>query len=129
MIRILIAEDDEDLRAILRMFLESVGYAVEAVPNGEKAIRAQQERPADLLITDIFMPDRDGFETLEYFRTHHPELPIIAISGRKEWQRADHLAVAHLAGADAVLHKPFEIGQLMERLQVLVSRDGQSRQY
>ena len=106
------------------MFLESVGYAVEAVPDGEKAIVAQKEHPADVLVTDIFMPDRDGFETLEYFRTHYPDVPIIAISGRKEWQRADHLAVARHAGADAVLSKPFEIGELMERLQVLVPRDG-----
>ena len=128
MTRILIAEDDQDLRAVLRMFLESAGYAVEAVPDGEKAIRAQQERPADVLVTDIFMPDRDGLETLEYFRTHHPGVPIIAISGRKEGHQTDHLAVAKYAGADAVLRKPFEIGQLMERLQVLVPGDGQPGQ-
>lgn len=128
MIRILIAEDDQDLRAVLRMFLESVGYAVEAVPDGEKAIVAQKEHPADVLVTDIFMPDRDGFETLEYFRTHHPGVPIIAISGRKEGHQTDHLAVAKYAGADAVLRKPFEIGQLMERLQALVPGDRQPRQ-
>ena len=122
MTRILIAEDDHDLRATLRAALESEGYEVEAVPDGEKAIHAHEARPADLLITDLFMPDRDGLETVEYFRAHNPEMPIVAISGWTSLQQTDHLGVAEIAGANAVFRKPFRMGELIEQLKSLTSR-------
>jgi DNA-binding response OmpR family regulator len=120
--RILIAEDDHDLRTTLRVALESEGYEVEAVPDGQKAIHAQEARPADLLITDLFMPDRDGLETVEYFRAHNPGMPIVAISGWNSQQHADHLSVAEVAGANAVFRKPFRMGELLEQLRSLTSQ-------
>lgn len=122
MTRILIAEDDHDLRTNLRIALESEGYEVEAVPDGQKAIHAQEARPADLLITDLFMPDRDGLETVEYFRAHNPGMPIVAISGWNSRQQADHLGVAKIAGADAVFRKPFPVRELLEQLKSLITR-------
>jgi DNA-binding response OmpR family regulator len=117
MTRILVADDDKDLRTVLRVALEVEGYEVETVANGESAMRAHEERPADVLITDLFMPERDGFETVKYFRALKPGMPIVAISGWKHGQKSDHLAVALHAGADVILRKPFGLGELLEQLQ------------
>jgi len=120
--RVLVADDDREMRAILRLSLEEAGYEVETVADGEQAVRADQERPADLLITDLFMPQREGLETVQYFRARHPSMPIIAISGWKPGQKADHLTVARVAGADAVLRKPFTMDELLGQLQKLAPR-------
>lgn len=117
MTRILVADDDRDVRAALRVALEVEGYEVEAVPNGERAMQAHEERPADVLITDLFMPQRDGFETLKYFRARNPGMRIVVISGWKRAQKADHLAVALHAGADAILRKPFTPSELLDKLR------------
>lgn len=116
MTRILVADDDQDVRAALRVALEVEGYEVETVPNGERAMQAHEKRPADVLITDLFMPERDGFETLKYFRARNPGMRIVVISGWQRAQRADYLAVALHAGADAILRKPFTPGELLDKL-------------
>ena len=117
MTRILVAEDDEDLRVALRGALEVEGYEVEAVPNGARAMQAHERRPADVLITDLFMPECDGFETVKHFRAGNPGMLIVVISGWQRAQRADHLAVALHAGADAILRKPFTPGELLDKLR------------
>jgi CheY-like chemotaxis protein len=119
MTRILVADDDEHLRTVLRIVLETEGYEVETVRDGNDAIRAQEERPADVLITDVFMPERDGLETLEYFRARNPRMPIVAISGAKYLQKTDYLKVAQHAGANAVLRKPFDTNELLGQLKRL----------
>ena len=93
---------------------------MEAVADGERAVQAHKRRPADVLITDLFMPERDGFETLKYFRASNPRMCIVVISGWKRSQKTDHLAVARHAGADAVLRKPFTPAELLDKLQYCV---------
>ena len=122
MTRILVADDDQDLRAALRVALEVEGYEVEAVPNGERAMQAHEKSPADVLITDLFMPERDGFETLKYFRARSPRMHIVVMSGWKSAYKADHLAVALQAGADVILGKPFTPGELLDKLRYYVPR-------
>ena len=122
MIRILVADDDKDLRTVLRFALEGEGYEVEAVPDGESAVRADEKRPADVLITDLFMPERDGFETVKHFRARKPAMPIVVMSGWKRGQKTDHLAVARHAGADVILRKPFAVGELLDQLQSWIPR-------
>ena len=117
MTRILVADDDQDVRVALRVALEVEGYEVEAVPNGARAMQAHERRPADVLITDLFMPECDGFETVKYFRARNPGMLIVVISGWQRAQRADHLAVALHAGADAILRKPFTPGELLDKLR------------
>lgn len=119
--RILVAEDDKDLQTMLRVALEAEGYEVEAVQDGKGAVRAQEQRPANVLITDLFMPEQDGLETLQYFRARNPNMPIVAISGWKHGHKTDHLAVAQHAGANVILRKPFTLGELLEPLETLIS--------
>lgn len=126
MTRVLVADDDHDLRVALRAALELEGYEVEAVSDGERAMQAHEKRPADVLITDLFMPERDGFETLKYFRSRNPGIWIVVISGWKRAQKADHLAVALQAGADVVLRKPFTLRELLEKLRNCVPAEARS---
>jgi len=116
MTRILVADDDEDMRAALRVALEVEGYDVEAVSNGELAVQAHEKRPADVLITDLFMAERDGFETMKHFRACNPGMWIVVISGWQPWQKTDYLGVALHGGADVVLRKPFTPGELLDKL-------------
>ena len=117
MTRILVADDDQDVRVALRVALEVEGYEVEAVPNGARAMQAHERRPADVLITDLFMPECDGFETVKHFRARSPGMLIVVISGWQRAQRADHLPVALHAGADAILRKPFTPAELLDKLR------------
>lgn len=122
MSRILIADDDGDLCEILRLVLEKAGYEVDVVEDGDQAIRVHKRHPADVLITDLFMPGRDGLETVQFFRSRYPALRIIAISGGGySGQKTDHLAVAQVAGADMVFRKPFDVARLVEGVRKLAA--------
>ena len=111
--KILIAEDHADTREALRLSLEAEGYAVRAAANGDDAFRLQLAEPADVLVTDLFMPERDGFETLAAFRKNFPRTKIIVISGDGQRIRGSYLESAQMVGADAVLRKPVAPAELI----------------
>lgn len=117
--RILLAEDDADLRLALKLALQAAGYAVEIATNAQEALLAQRRAPAHVLVTDIFMPDGDGFEAIDGFRRELPATRIVAVSGGGQRGRADYLAAARLAGVDATLQKPFDVEALLETLRGL----------
>ena len=120
-LRLLVADDDADMRHSMRLLLERAGYEVELAPDGAQALRLQRERPIDVLITDIFMPESDGLETIERFRREFPGVRIIAMSGGGVQVRGEtYLATAGVAGADAVLRKPFERDVLLRTLHKVV---------
>ena len=115
--RVLIADDSADLREAAKLLLEHAGYEVELVENGAQALEAQRSHPADVLITDIFMPLSNGLETIEAFRREFPRTKIIAISGGRARMGAEpYLDAAGLAGADATLLKPFDAQALLRTL-------------
>src|SRR5687767_1475289 len=106
--RVLVVDDNADMRLTAKLLLESEGYVVEVAKNGADALKIQRERPSQILITDLFMPDVDGLETVQRFRADYPEVPIILISGggAKLQGKADHLSVARELGV-YTLRKPF----------------------
>lgn len=121
--RILIADDDGDLCEMLKLVLERANYEVDLAANGEEAIQAYERHPANVLITDLFMPGRDGLETVQFFRARHPGVRIIAISGGGySGQKTDHLSVARTAGADLSFRKPFDVARLLEGVRELAAR-------
>ena len=79
-------------------------------------MHAQRARPAQVLITDIFMPGQEGIETIAAFRREWPEIRIIAMSGGGEVSRRGYLGVAESVGADATLQKPFSFATLLDAL-------------
>jgi len=94
-------------------FLTMSGFEVCACPDGRKVTSILAERPIDLVITDLVMPERDGLETITDLRYSHPKLPIIAISGDVPLNRNLYLTLAEKLGACRVLAKPFKIGELV----------------
>jgi CheY-like chemotaxis protein len=116
---IILVDDDADQRLVLKMALELAGYRVREAAHGAEALRLQREKSAVFLITDIFMPEADGFETIEAFRREFPQTRIIAVSGGGQRAKRDYLEAATLIGVDAALHKPFEIQQLLDTLRTL----------
>jgi CheY-like chemotaxis protein len=115
--RLLVVDDDADMRLTLKLALEIAGYAVEVAANGREAVARQKESPCDVLITDIFMPDADGFEAIDAFRKQFPRTRIIVVSGGAQFTKRDYLPDAELIGADATLQKPFDVEVLLKTLK------------
>jgi len=118
---ILIADDNVALRNALKLGLEAAGFRVRLAAHGGEAMALQRERPADVLITDIFMPEKDGFEVIDGFRRDYPGTRVIAISGDARRSEGEYLPAAVLVGADATLKKPFQIEDLLEILRSLAA--------
>ena len=116
---ILIADDNASLRQSLKAVLEAAGYRVRLARDGAEALALQRERPADLLITDIFMPQADGFEAIDGFRKSFPATRIIAMSGEAKRVKSEYLSTAALLGVDATLKKPFEREALLRAVNAL----------
>ena len=130
--RILIVDDEEDIRDALHLILESAGYDVMVASNGCEAIELQRAEPADLIITDIIMPRKDGVATIKEIRQEFPGIRIIATSGGGGVQSEEYvpdaisttafLAAAKEAGADMVFTKPFERRDLIDAVENLFAK-------
>jgi CheY-like chemotaxis protein len=114
--RVLVVDDNADLRDSLLLMLQHIGFPTEAARDGQHALDLQRARPAQILITDIFMPGTDGIETIEAFRRGWPDIKIVAISGGGAIATRDYLKLAPDIGADAILRKPFSIEELRQVL-------------
>lgn len=114
MARILIIDDEDELRSMLRQMLEQAGHEVAEAVNGAEGIALYERDAHDLIITDIIMPEKEGVETIIALRRTAPELPIIAISGGGRLDATDFLTMAKKLGARHTLTKPFRRDQLLE---------------
>ena len=112
---ILVVEDDEMMRTLLRRMLERKGFAVETASDGREALELLRKRPADVVITDMIMPEMDGFELIRTIFADRPGVRIIAISGVED--RINYLKMAVRLGAKAALQKPVEAVQLVETIR------------
>ena len=121
MARILIVDDNEDNRLTIAKLLELEGYEVATAAEGEEALKAQEKEPFDVLITDIFMPDKDGVETIREFHQKYPQTRIIAMSGGGSFT-VDYLSLSLEIGADKVLKKPFDAAALETALKEVLAK-------
>lgn len=117
MSRIVLIEDDTALRTALLHALEGVSHKVATAPDGRAGLDRVHEFHPELVITDLNMPDMDGFEIIEELHRKSPCLPVIAMSGGGYMSQESLLEVARLLGARAILEKPF----LEEKLTELVA--------
>ena len=117
--RLLVVDDDADMRLTLKLALELAGYDVDEAANGREALEKQRSQPADVVITDIFMPDSDGFEAIDAFRRQFPRTKIVVVSGGAQFSKRDYLPDAELMGVDATLQKPFDVDTLLGVLRTL----------
>ena len=111
MARILVIDDDPDTRELLEQTLTPAGHEVILAADGREGVERHRTSPADLVITDIYMPKQGGLETIREFRNRFPEVCIIAMSGRA--LAVTMLSIAQDFGAVAVLHKPFAAEELI----------------
>ena len=104
MARILVIDDDPDTRAMLEQILKSAGYEVIVAADGREGVMRHRTSPADLVITDLYMPIQDGFETIRELRSCFPEVAIIAMSGTTDAKTL--LSMTRNLAVVGVLHKP-----------------------
>jgi DNA-binding response OmpR family regulator len=118
--RILVVDDDADIRLLLRELLERAGYDVDEAEDGRAGLRAFFEHPPSLVILDVSMPDMDGYQMLERLRDLS-DVPVLMLSARsQELEKVRGLS----AGADDYVPKPFGRQELLARLQALLRRTG-----
>lgn len=115
MAHVLVIDDNQDVRDLIQFILEGAGYSVELAPDGAAGLRSQRARPADVVITDIFMPNQDGLETIARLREEYPAVRVVAMSGGggSGIKGGGCLSTAREVGAHAVLPKPFDLDQLL----------------
>jgi DNA-binding response OmpR family regulator len=121
MSHILVIDDDIDLRVIMQEALQAAGYEVSMAADGAQGIALQRKQPASLLITDIFMPNKEGIETIRDFREEFPNVPIIAMSGGGKLKRQGSLFTAKALGAEVILRKPFKMNDLLRSVAALLN--------
>ncbi|MEO7413935.1 MAG: response regulator, partial [Opitutaceae bacterium] len=112
MLRILIVDDDELFRPMLRATLTKMGHSVREADNGDEAMLMFEQESAEVLMTDLIMPGKEGLEIIGVFKSRFPELTVIAMSGAGRIVETNYLKLATAEGADAVLEKPFTREQL-----------------
>lgn len=122
MFRILLAEDEKNLRNVLASTLTKEGYCVIAVPNGRLAFDKFCEEKFDLVITDIMMPGMDGNELTEKLRTLSPDIPVLMLTALETLEDKEK---GFGAGADDYLTKPFALKELLLRIKALLRRYGE----
>jgi CheY-like chemotaxis protein len=106
MANILVVDDDPTIRTIASELLRSAGHEVMEAADGDEALRALRTAPADLVVLDMLMPNRDGLETIMEVRRSYPGVRILAISSGGSLGVGDLLATARIFGADETLPKP-----------------------
>ncbi len=112
---ILIVDDEEQIRQLVRETFEQAGYRVAEASNGREALEEYRRAPTDLVITDILMPDQDGLECISTLRRESPNVKIIAITGGSDMIGVlSFLDVAKMLGAHQTLQKPFEMKTLLD---------------
>jgi DNA-binding response OmpR family regulator len=102
--------------------LQREGYDVIDAPDGKAGIRAFREQGADLIISDIIMPEKEGLETVMELRRDFPEVKIIAISGGGHVNPDEYLHMAAKLGAQLTLTKPFERDELLAAVEELLAQ-------
>ena len=117
MAKILIIDDEEQMRLYLRNILEAEGHEVVEAPDGEEGVRLYHEEPADLIITDLFMPGKEGLGTIVALRQDIPYVKIIVISGGGKARNLDFLCAAKTLGAVCTLAKPFTRQEMLDAVR------------
>ncbi len=119
MMKILIAEDDRELRQLFSHVLISKGYAVVGVSNGQEALDAMDADYYDMIISDIMMPVMDGYELVRQLRGTGSNIPIMMITARDAF---DDMRQGFLSGTDDYMVKPINVNEMVLRVEALLRR-------
>lgn len=123
MARILVVEDDDSFRRMLREMLEVAGHLVSEAENGDVGLAVYKKEPADLVVLDIFMPGKEGIETIIELRHHDPQAKVLAISGGGRHGHLQYLDQALQLGAQRRLAKPFSRDDFLQTVEELLEME------
>jgi CheY-like chemotaxis protein len=123
MVKILVAEDERDIRDLITFLLTYAGYMVVASPNGEEAVRQAKMEIPDLILMDVRMPRMTGYEACAMMKTDPrlKDVPVIFLSAKGQ---DSEIEAGLQVGADEYLLKPFAPDQLIQRIQMTLSQRG-----
>ena len=113
MARVLVIEDNDDIRTLIRYMLKSKGHEVREAENGVQGVHAYRDEPADLVLLDMYMPEMDGLEAMRELRQIDPKVRIVAMTGGGSHNNMNILRSALFMGADKLLLKPFTADELL----------------
>ena len=116
--RVLVIDDDPDVRNTMRWILEAAGFVVTLAGNGREGLSLQRRQPADIVVTDIFMPEQDGMETIWQLREEFPDVSIVVVSGGAA-EGSNYSFVARELGVRNTLRKPFDPEELIDAVRQL----------
>ena len=121
---ILVADDTRELQALISTWLEEAGHLVKGASSGRQVVKLVEEQSFDLLVTDILMPDGDGWGAIAEVHRRHPNTRILAISGgAREMPASAVLRVAKHAGALGFLAKPFSRPEFLDAVVSVMARE------
>jgi CheY-like chemotaxis protein len=121
MAHILVVDDEPDFRALLRAGLEAEGHQVEEAADGAQAVQVVRNWDVDLVFCDIFMPGRDGLETIQELRGEAPRIPVVAMSGGGCDGLLNLLPLAERLGAAGALAKPFGLTEALAAVRSVLA--------
>jgi CheY-like chemotaxis protein len=124
MMRVLVIDDNNDFRKLALRWFQSHGIEAEGAADGVQGLALQRARPADVIVTDIFMPEKEGIETIHELRGEFPEVKIIAVTGYEPLRNYDVFEVARQAGAVKTFTKPFKFEDLVAAVRELTGAKG-----
>lgn len=119
--RVLLIDDNVDLTSMLSLCLQADGVDVMVAADGEAGLALLKERPVDVVVTDLFMPDKDGIETIVELKKRYPNVKIVVMSGFTSIGGTDYLGVARELGAVTTLKKPFDPAELSKVVRELTA--------
>lgn len=125
MARILIIEDDQQVRGMLRQTLAQAGHEVVEAADGRAGARLHRAEPADLIITDLYMPEKEGLEMIRELVQDFPDIKIIAISGGGSIVRGDYLPLATNLGALRTFQKPLDVQEILKAIQDILPTENE----
>ncbi|MGE3621381.1 MAG: response regulator transcription factor [Acidimicrobiia bacterium] len=123
--RLLLVDDEDNLRSMLQAALRHNGFDVEAVANGRAALEAAADGKPDLILLDVMLPDLDGFEVCRRLRAEGNRAPVLFLTARDATE--DKVRGLTLGGDDYIV-KPFSIEELVARAHAVLRRAGMARQ-
>lgn len=118
--RILVIDDEQLLRATVVMILTRAGFSVEEASDGQAGMAMFHKNPPDVVLTDIFMPNRDGIEIIKELKQSSPQTKIIAMTGGGHMRMMEIASAAKVLGADHVLDKPFDSESLLAAINAVL---------
>jgi len=119
--KILVIDDDQQFNRMICMILEDAGYEVRSAPNGQEGLGIFTKERPDLVITDLYMPEKEGLETIIELRQTDKEIKILVVSGGSpHMNMSEMFTMAGIFGADAALPKPFDIGTFLQKVKELL---------